>query len=89
MNDPYLDSLKYLVLIKGNTLLSVSHEAKQLSELITRQTNHQIAEVTILRLYGFMTQKFPPSAFTKNTLAQFCGFENYVAFCEEQESRLE
>ncbi|MEO3405465.1 hypothetical protein AAFN85_16260 [Mucilaginibacter sp. CAU 1740] len=82
--DPCLESLKVLVLVNGNTLLTAPYEAKQLATLIDSRTQHPVAEITILRLFGFVAAKFPPSAYTKDVLAQFCGYSDYAMFCEDQ-----
>ncbi|MEO3406003.1 hypothetical protein AAFN85_18980 [Mucilaginibacter sp. CAU 1740] len=82
--DPCLESLKVLVLVHGNTLLTTPDEASQLALLIDRRTQHLVAEITLLRFFGFVSAKFPPSSYTKDVLAQFCGYRDYVMFCEEQ-----
>ena len=82
--DRCLECLKSIVLKKGNMLLTSYNDARDLATIINVYTSHYIAEIAVLRTYGFVTAKFPPSQYTKDVLAKFCGYQDYAKFCEHE-----
>lgn len=77
------ESLKVLALMKSNILVAAPSDAKRMVQLIVMYTDRQLAEVTILKAFDFLPSKFPPSQFTKDVLAQFCGYQDYNSFSKE------
>jgi hypothetical protein len=82
-----LEALKLLVLAKCALTTMTPAHAGHVAASVLALTKHQLSETTILRLYGYLPSKFPPSPFTKDVLAIFCGHTNYAAFCELREQR--
>lgn len=80
-----LEALKLSVLAKCALTTMTPAQAGHVSASVLALTTYELSEKTILRLYGCLPSKFPPSLFTKDVLAMFCGHENYAAFCELQE----
>ena len=75
-----LEALKALILAKNAISVMAPQCAQHISHAVFMQTNRQLSATTILRLYNFLPAKFPPSAFTKEVLAIYCGYENYDDF---------
>ncbi|MGZ3759804.1 MAG: hypothetical protein ACXVAY_12985 [Mucilaginibacter sp.] len=77
----YFEKLKYLVIQSIDTKQMLPSDCKLLSASIFKATGKSISETTLKRLFGFARSNFKPSGFTLNTLSQFCGFDNWEAFC--------
>jgi PAS domain S-box-containing protein len=82
-----LTAAHYIVAIKSLTL-SVAGiknllpaDCRMLSFLIIEQSDLGISELTLSRFFGFAASKFPPSAYTLNVLAVYCGYADWEAFC--------
>lgn len=82
-----LEALKLSVLAKCSLRTMMPLHAGYIAASVLSLTKYELSELTILRLYGYLPSKFPPSPFTKDVLAIFCGYANYAAFCELQEQR--
>lgn len=78
----HFDGLKQLVLTTGGYKSLSPSDCKALSLLIYRNTNHQLSETTLKRVYGFAYSKFKPSQFTLDAMAQYCGFNGWADYCE-------
>ncbi len=78
----HFDALKQLVLTTGGYKSVSPSDCKALSLLIYRKTNHQLSETTLKRVFGFAFSKFKPSQFTMDTMAQYCGFNGWTDYCE-------
>src|ERR1700743_895909 len=78
----HFDELKQLVLTTGGYKSILPSDCKSLSSLIYRKTNHQLSETTLKRVYGFAYSKFKPSQFTLDAMAQYCGFNGWADYCE-------
>ena len=78
----HFDELKQLVLTTGGYKSISPSDCKSLSSLIYRKTNHQLSETTLKRVYGFAYSKFKPSQFTLDAMAQYCGFNGWADYCE-------
>jgi len=84
----YFEDLKQYVLIEANINYVASYECRKLSTCIERKLNKKISVTTIKRIYGFAQSKFDPSAFTLDTMSQFCGFKGWVDFCNNRKGNL-
>ncbi|UOE49393.1 hypothetical protein MTO98_33915 [Mucilaginibacter sp. SMC90] len=82
-----LEALKLSVLAKCSLTSMTPFHAGHVAASVLSFTKYQLSETTILRLYGYLSSKFPPSRFTKDVLAIFCGYANYPAFCELQKQK--
>jgi hypothetical protein len=84
INSPfYFEILKGKVLeVAGLKHISAA-DCKALSVLCFRKTHRYLSETTIKRIYGFAQTGFAPSAFTKNVLAVFCGYNGWHDFTLE------
>src|ERR1700744_6511008 len=82
----HFDELKQLVLTTGGYKSISPSDCKSLSLLIYKQTNHQLSETTLKRVYGFAYSKFKPSQFTLDAMAQYCGFNGWVDYCESNDT---
>jgi len=82
--DPCFESLKLLVLAKAGILLTSYADAPAAGTLIAASTGQRLSEAAILRAFGYLPAKFPPSGYTKDVLAQYCGYADYAAFCVDQ-----
>lgn len=69
--------LKTRVLDLANLKTVSAADCEALSILLTKTTGKYLSITTVKRIYGFAQMKFAPSAFTKNVLAKFCGFDNW------------
>jgi hypothetical protein len=75
-----MELLKLLVLIKANMFFDRSFDPSELSEILLAVTGRYISETTLFHLYGFIPSKLPPSIYTKDALAAYCGYESYQAY---------
>jgi len=82
--DNYLEVLKGLVLMRNAVNTMVPQLAKPIAYAVFLQTHHELSEVAVLRLFNYLPSKFAPSSFTKDVLAMYCGYENYLDFCEKR-----
>jgi len=78
-------SLSKKVLAKSGTNVLVASDCKQLKEFISLKTKHYISEISLQRLYGFIPAKFSPSFYTLDVLSKYCGFEDWKAYCENED----
>ncbi|WP_412468260.1 PAS domain S-box protein [Pedobacter sp. KLB.chiD] len=53
-----------------------------LSVLLQKKTGRKISETTLKRLFGFAKYNFRTSRYTLDTLASYCGFENWSLWQE-------
>lgn len=79
-----LERLKLLALARSNMTMTLPCHTQHLAAIVSRHTNLHLSETALLRLYHFLPAKFPPSHFTTNVLAIYCGYKDYTAFCAEQ-----
>jgi hypothetical protein len=79
--DNCLEALKNLALKKTGISVMKAHYARHISCAVFKETNYEISEIAILRTFNFLPAKFPPSYYTKDVLALYCGYENYFEFC--------
>ena len=77
-----LEVLKSLVLARNAITVMVPQCAQYISHAVFQQTNRQLSEIAILRLFNFSPAKFPPSSYTKDVLANYCGYKDYLNFCQ-------
>lgn len=83
-NDPALLYLRLREAISETSGLTITERADcaLLRELVLIRTKACLSVMTLARFYGFETAKFPPSLFTRNALAEFCGCRSWADFCE-------
>jgi len=79
-----------LFLIKVSTI-SVSgmvivkpEDCEAMQSLIISRTGLFISLVALKRIFGFEPAKFPPSLHTLDVLSQYCSYDNWDSYCEEQ-----
>jgi PAS domain S-box-containing protein len=85
MIDPrHIETIKALALAVAGIKSITPADCRILSFLIITKTTMRISETTIKRLFGFAMSKFNPSFYTLNTLAIYCGFDDWNAFCKVQ-----
>lgn len=82
------EHLKACVLANAHIEVITSHDCKSLSAYIFNKTKHTISETTLKRVYGFAQSKFAPSAFTLDSLSQFCGYMGWDDFGHKQQPKL-
>lgn len=75
-----MELLKLLVLIKSNMFFDRSFDPSELSEMLLSDTGRYISDTTLLYLYGYIPSKLPPSLYTKDALASYCGYKSYRAY---------
>lgn len=59
-------------------------DCEVLSNLIFNETKRQISPSTLKRFFGLINYNYNPSRFTLDTLAIFCGFNNWINFVKHQ-----
>jgi len=84
LNENCLEALKVLVLTKSSLVTMLPCYTQRIAALVLSQTHQYLSETAILRLYNYLPSRFPPSSFTKDVLAIFCGYNNYASFCAAQ-----
>ena len=62
---------------------SSSRDFDNLSEKIMLRTRERISPTTLKRMFGYLKEEVAPRAFTLDVLAQFVGYKNYEAFCQD------
>lgn len=78
------ETLKEKVLQQANISMLNTADCSYLSSAILAKTKKSISETTIKRVYGFANSRFKPSAFTLNTLAQYCNYKSWDEFCAQE-----
>ncbi|MDN5288732.1 MAG: hypothetical protein JWR38_5006 [Mucilaginibacter sp.] len=79
--------LKSHVLVNSHLAHIEASDCKTLSALISDKTNHTVSETTLKRIYGFAFSKFKPSLFTIDVLSNYCGYNGWEDFCEQQDKQ--
>lgn len=79
----HFNLLKNSVLDNAKLTNFTSSDCKTLSALIFQKTKKRLSETTLKRVYGFAQSQFQSSQFTIDTLADYCGYENWTAFVAE------
>ncbi|WP_214070032.1 hypothetical protein [Mucilaginibacter sp. dw_454] len=83
----HFNLLKKRVLDTAKLTNFTSSDCKTLSALIFIKTKKRLSETTLKRVYGFAHSKFQSSQFTIDTLADYCGYKNWMAFLNEHTSQ--
>lgn len=63
--------------------LATTNDFEKFSQLLFSQSNQQLSASTLKRLWGYVNYPHTPRPHTLDTLAQFVGYNNFGAFCEE------
>ncbi len=84
----HLNLLKKRVLDIAKLNNFTSADCKTLSTLIFQKTKKRLSETTLKRVYGFVQSQFQSSQFTIDTLADYCGYENWATFLGEHTTQL-
>ena len=63
--------------------LATTNDFEKFSQLLFSQSNQQLSASTLKRLWGYVNYPHTPRPHTLDTLAQFVGYKNFGAFCEE------
>src|ERR1700761_3222761 len=79
------NQLKEVTLVTAGLTQILPSDCKALSESIFLKTNMLISTTTLKRIYGFAYSKFNPSTFTIDAMALYCGYKNWVDFCDKEE----
>ncbi|SFH48077.1 NACHT domain-containing protein [Pedobacter insulae] len=79
LENPSLDSLRKLILIKTGLKLISPSDCKSISLSIQKELNKNISETTIKRLFGFAKTTTDFSKFTINALIEFVSNANEIA----------
>lgn len=83
MNIPlhdYFQILKQQVLYLAGIKNIAPADCYSLSLKIQKKTQKRISETTLKRIYGFAATRYNSSTYTRNTLAEFCGYESYSSY---------
>ncbi|MBS7563875.1 hypothetical protein KHS38_05615 [Mucilaginibacter sp. Bleaf8] len=81
-----LEKLKQQVLTEAGIKVVSPGDCRFLSARISGKTNKQISDTTLKRIYGFTFSKFLPSLYTLNILAEYCGYEGWEKFCQNEQA---
>lgn len=81
-----LEKLKQQVLTEAGIKIVSPGDCRFLSARISGKTNKQISDTTLKRIYGFTFSKFLPSLYTLNILAEYCGYEGWDKFCQNEQA---
>jgi len=72
-----LDSLKAAIRKQTEMDFNDALDCELLAVLIHAKTGLTITVVPLCRLFGLAPSRFPPSLYTLNTLAAYCGFVDW------------
>lgn len=78
-----MELLKLLVLLRAGIFFEETYQANELSEIILNSTGKLVAGSTLLQVYEYTPTKLPPSLYTKDVLAMFCGYKDFDDFTKE------
>jgi len=78
--DEIWDSLKQKVLKLSGIGSVEPKDCRLLSILISKETKKNISETTLKRIFGFAASPYTASLYTKNVLAQYCGYADWPGY---------
>lgn len=81
----YFEILKLQVLYRAEIKHIAPADCYSLSLKIQDKTKKRISETTLKRIFGFAAAYHNPSTYTRNTLAEYCGYNNYESFLSSKE----
>jgi hypothetical protein len=79
-SDEIWDNIKLKVLTLSGIEDVEPKDCRSLSILISKETKKTISETTLKRIFGFAAAPYEASGYTKNILAQYCGYKNWEAY---------
>lgn len=81
----YFGDLKQEVLCIAEIKTIVPADCYSLSLKIEEKTQKRISETTLKRVFGFAATCYKSSIYTRNALAEYCGYESYSSFLSFKE----
>lgn len=78
-----LPTLRNSVQQKYGSPVNVPRECSRLSELIEESTGRSISQTSLRRFFGLLPSKSALSRYNLDTLAIYCGYLDYEAFCSK------
>ncbi|RYY08083.1 MAG: hypothetical protein EOP43_01190 [Sphingobacteriaceae bacterium] len=81
----FFNVLKERVLAKAGIKHLIPSECQKLSTYIFASTKKTVSETTLKRIYGFAVSKFNPSPFTLQALSEYCSYDSWEAFCNQED----
>jgi len=78
-----IELLKKQVFIKAGLKSVGIADISPLISQIKKETNLDLSQVTLSRLFGYTDSKFGPSLFTLHVLSVYCGCESWDVFKEK------
>lgn len=87
MNNPDIKQLCQDVEERAGVHLESKRDYIMLADLISQALNEPLSYSTLMRLWGYRISLSRPSAHTLSVLARYCGFDNFMAYCEALHSK--
>src|SRR5690554_4648482 len=81
----YFEDLKQQVLCIAEIKNIAPADCYYLSIKIEEKTQKRISETTLKRIFGFAATCYKSSIYTRNALAEYCGYESYSSFLSTKE----